>query len=223
MDNLIGVTERADPTVNLRWLNWVEAKKPAILITKMPRLLYPMISKDYNIIVHCTITGLGHTVLEPNIDTTETSLDYYHKFCDLLGKERVVLRIDPIIELTDFQRSISKESEGRTRISFLDLYNHATEKLSEVNANRPINQTTFHKPLKERISIWKELGRPETCSEPGLPSTPCVSKIDCEILGVEPSETRKGQRYSCGCLSNKTELCKGKKCTYKCLYCYWKN
>ena len=225
MNNHIGITEKADPTINYRWMKWVQLGKPAIIVTKMPRLLYPMISKEYNIIVHCTITGLGNTVLEPNIDTPETSLDYYHKLCKLLGKDRIVLRVDPIVYWNNFSstvKEIVKESEGRTRISFLDLYNHTSERLTKAGVT--ITQKTFHKPLKERIEIWKELGKPETCSEPGLPPTPCISGIDCKILMVEPSELRKGQRYSCQCLSNKTELClPPPRCTYGCLYCYWKD
>jgi hypothetical protein len=57
--NLIGITERADPTVNFKWKPWVTAGRPAILITKMPRLLIPHLTGKENIIIHCTITGLG--------------------------------------------------------------------------------------------------------------------------------------------------------------------
>jgi hypothetical protein len=39
MNNQIGITEGADPTVNLKWQEWVNDGKPAILITKRPDLL----------------------------------------------------------------------------------------------------------------------------------------------------------------------------------------
>ena len=226
MVDLIGITERVDPTINLKWVSWVQAGKPAILITKMPRLLLPLLNGEENIIVHCTITTLGGGSVEPKIDPWYTSLEYYHHFCELLGSERVVLRIDPIV-YRDYWREdtlklLIKETEGRARISFLDMYLHVEERFKD--ANLPLPQSSFHKSLDERLKTWEELGQPEVCGEPGIPSTPCVSLLDCEILGVKPSSTLKGQRSDCGCLANKIELCAWPpKCTYGCLYCYWRD
>jgi len=221
----IGITERADPTVNLKWRAWAAEGNPAILVTKMPRLLYSMIGGCKNIIVHCTITGLGGTAIEPKIDPADISLEYYHRLCDHLGKERVVLRIDPIVHWEDFQselKRIAGEAEDRLRISFVDMYFHSRNRF--LRAGLVLPQETFHKPLEERKRIWEELGRPEVCGEPGLPSIPCVSKLDCEILGVKPIPALKGQRRACGCLANKVELCTWPpRCTYGCLYCYWKD
>ena len=221
---LIGVTEGADPTVNLKWVKWVENGMPAILITKMPRLLLPLLSSNYNVMVHCTVTGWGRSRIEPNIDDYRLSLGYYHQLCKLLGSERVVLRIDPIIWWEDFTRTlfeICNEAEGRVRISFMDLYPHVRERF--VRAGLVLPQTSFHQPLGERRYIWESLGKPEVCAEPGIPSVPCVSKVDCRILGVEPGDALKGQRRYCLCLSNKKELCvPPPRCTYGCLYCYWR-
>lgn len=224
--NQIGITERVDPTINLKWVSWVQAEKPAILITKMPRLLLPLLNGEENIIVHCTITGLGGGLVEPKIDPWTISLEYYHYLCNLLGPERVVLRIDPIVYRDywkeDVLKLLVKGAEGRVRISFLDLYHHVEERFKDANLSLP--QEHFHKPLNERLDIWNKLGQPEICGEPGMPNTPCVSLLDCEILGVKPSSTLKGQRRDCGCLANKTELCPWPpKCTYECLYCYWKD
>lgn len=221
--NRIGITERADPTVNTKWQPWVYKGKPAILITKMPRILLPLLTGKENIIIHCTITGLGGTLIEPNIDPTDTSLGYYHKFCNTFGKDRVILRIDPIVHWKDFTyelKRIASEAEGRLRISFVDQYPHVSMRFLDAGSIPP--QHTFHKPLGERLMIWEELGKPEVCAEPGLPSTPCVSEIDCKILGVKPSRSLKGQRLECKCLANKFELCTWPpKCSYRCLYCYW--
>ena len=221
----IGITERADPTINLKWASWVEKGEPAILITKMPRLLYPMLTGKENIIIHCTITGWGETSIEPNIDRTDLSLVYYHMFCGLFGKERVVLRIDPIIHWNDYTlelKRIKDEAEGRVRISFMDLYRHSQDRFLKAGLILP--QQSFHKPLGERLEAWEFLGKPEVCAEPGIPTTPCVSDLDCEILGVTPSKNLKGQRKECRCLANKVELCNWPpRCTYGCLYCYWKD
>ena len=221
--NLIGVTERADPTVNLKWQSWVKDGKPAILITKNPKLLLPMLSQKDNIVVHCTITLMGSSVVEPKIPGPLESTLYYHKLCDLLGRERVVLRIDPVVDGVTVValKELVSEAEGRVRISFLDLYPHSRRRLEE--AGIKIERSTFHLPLQRRYEIWEELGEPEVCGEPGLLSIPCVSSLDCEILGVVPSTTLRGQRKECQCLANKVELCNWPpKCTYGCLYCYWR-
>ncbi len=224
MDNPVGVTEGADPTVNKNWVPWVKSGKPAILITKRPDLLVLMVEPKDNIIIHCTITGLGSSVIEPGIPPLQDSLPYYHLLVKAFGKDRVVLRIDPIIpnlEPLASLKSLAKEAEGRVRVSFMDLYPHVRERLSKEGI--ALGWSTFHAPLEERLAIWKYLGKPEVCAEPGLPNTPCVSELDCKILGVKPNSYLRGQRKECGCLANKIEICKRPpKCTYGCLYCYWK-
>jgi hypothetical protein len=184
--NSIGITEGADPTVNFKWLKWVKARRPAILITKRPDILTHYLHKDFNVIVHCTITGLGHSAIEPYIDDVQTSLQAYHDICKFYTPVRVVLRIDPIIYWGGYApilKGIASESEGRTRISFLDLYPHVAKRLADKNIKPPYN--AFHMPLEVRQQIWNELGKPEVCCEPDMPSVPCVSKTDCEILGVD--------------------------------------
>lgn len=224
MDNRIGITERADPTINLKWKEWVKEGKPAILITKNPKLLLPMLGKQDNVIVHCSITLMGGTTLEPKIPGPIEATFYYHRLCDLLGKDRVVLRVDPIVDGTSLKalKELVSEAEGRVRISFLDLYPHSRKRMEEAGVE--VSRKTFHLPILDRYKIWRELGEPEVCAELGIPSIPCVSNIDCEILEVAPSMELQGQRKECLCLANKTELCNWPpRCTYGCLYCYWKD
>ncbi len=224
----IGITERADPTINLGWQKWVAEGKPAILITKMPRLLLPMLPPNPNVIVHCTITGLGGTVFEPNVDDADTSLRAYRNISKVLGPERVVLRVDPIIPNIDHEvwhgkplHKLYAAQIGKMRISFIDQYPHVKERFAK--AGIKLAWDSFHAPLADRIRIWHEMGEPEVCCEPDMPSIPCVSQEDCRILGVEPADGHRGQRPLCGCLANKRELLKvPPKCTYGCLYCYWK-
>jgi hypothetical protein len=222
--SLIGVTEGADPTINLKWTDWVASGKPAILITKMPGLLYPLLKADDNIIVHCTITGMGGSAIEPGIGGLDGSLKAYHRLCGLLGPDRVVLRIDPIIPglapIVGLQE-LAQEAEGRVRISFMDLYPHVKQRFAQAGIR--LEWDSFHAPLAIRKSIWEALGKPEVCAEPGLPFTSCIGVRDCLVLDVEPAEGAKGQRALCSCLANKTEICgRWPPCSYKCLYCYWK-
>lgn len=222
----IGVTEGADPTYNKQWVSWVRQGKPAILITKLPRVLEELLDGTENVIIHCTVTGLGGTELEPNIDTPDISIQHYHSLCAMFGVDRVVLRIDPVVPLWSKYKIppevLAKEAEGRLRISFMDQYTHVKARLAAHGVYLPWQ--TFHAPYIDRKIVWETLRCPEVCAEPGLPCTPCIGLQDCEILGVEPSTSRKGQRALCGCLANKTELCRSPlHCAYGCLYCYWKD
>jgi hypothetical protein len=68
----------------------------------------------------------------------------------------------------------------------------------------------------------------QTCGEPDFESTPCISQMDVDILGLTDKITLTGskeQRKTCGCPGNKKELIVGEKphqCQHKCLYCFWK-
>ena len=81
------------------------------------------------------------------------------------------------------------------------------------------------------IELLEEMGYEivQTCGEPGFESTPCISQMDIDILGLSDSitlEGNKGQRASCNCPSNKRSLLKWENknsCKHECLYCYMKN
>ena len=139
--NLIGVTERGDAALDLSWEDWVFVqKRPAILISKDPLKLFDevasMVDKhgfQPNAIVHCTITGFGGTKIEPNVPSTDVSFKGYCKFIDMLGKDRVVLRCDPIIpteQCVEFAASkvMSKALGTQIRFSFLDMYSHVKQR-----------------------------------------------------------------------------------------------
>ena len=223
--NRIGVTERGDPALDHSWMPWVSDGNPAILITKNCVALQNILNEYWspNIIIHCGITGWGGTMVEPNVPRQEETLEAYKSLSERFGPERVVLRIDPIIPS---ELGISKAMEinshkiGRVRISFLDGYNHIQEAFKRINIRM---QRDFHAPEKLRREIWEALGQPDTCAEPGLPSTGCISSEDCRILGVEPRPLFKGQRELCACLANKFELLTRKEpCAHGCIYCYWR-
>jgi len=238
MISKIGITERGDAAFNTKWLKWVKIeKKPAILISKQPELLINiLINNDLlnakNILFHINITGNGGTEMEPCVPNYKKSLESFYYLVEKYGKNRVVLRIDPIIPiepylknsyavLSDVKEKLGKDMT-RVRISFLDNYNHVKSRMKEKGLT-PFDYS-FHAPLNDRKKIWLKMGQPEICGEPNMTSTSCVSEIDCEILGVEPMESISTQRKECHCLANKKELLNEKKpCNSKCIYCYWQN
>ena len=222
----IGVTERGDPAFDHGWIDWVRNGNPAIIITKnccaIEKILDGLMAP--NVIVHCTITGWGGTAIEPNVPPAAITLESYKSLSNKYGKDRVVLRIDPVIPtLAGIDRAefVNSHKIGRVRISFLDAYDHVRRAFKNNNIN--IHEG-FHAQENIRKETWELLGRPDTCAEPGLPSTGCISNKDCEILGVDPLPIFKGQRPLCSCLANKIELLNSdkKRCPHGCLYCYWK-
>jgi hypothetical protein len=231
---MIGITERGDAALDTSWIDWVCTDKPAILISKAPLRLYRIIVEhnlaDKRIIVHATITGYAGTVLEPYVEPVDDALKGYKLLSSLLGEERTVLRIDPIIPTEKgFERARLIAVHGknrRIRISLLDNYVHIHQRFRE--AGLPIlYDGKMHALLEVRrkainLIVDAAWTAPEVCGEPDMICTPCVGTKDCELLGVVPA----GQgniRPGCKCLKNKTELLTEKKqCAHSCLYCYWR-
>jgi len=229
----IGITERGDAALDLRWKEWVNLGRPAILITKDPMQLHPHLNSSMNIIVHCTITGYGGSVLEPNVPSPEQAVLGMIKIIDVLGIDRVVLRVDPIIPCTfeikptNIKNIINDLSHGicdtiRKRISFLDNYNHVRERFKAVGL-KPLPYD-MHAPLADRLAMWDKLGRPEVCGEPNMECTGCISQLDLYVFGLSiTGSARSLQRSACMCLAAKHELLSSKsQCHHKCIYCYWK-
>lgn len=224
----IGITERGDAALHLAWVPWVKEGKPAILITKDPERLCSRLHghdvADANIIVHCTITGLGGSKVEPHVPKPHGAIHYYKQLVRMLGMERVILRIDPIIPTergTARARFVASHCETRMRISFLDNYPHVRRRFRD--AGLPVLGYDFHAPLDTRTHIWQEFGEPEVCGEPGMKCSGCVSAKDLKVLGVEVEPGRSKQRGACMCLAQKHELLNHRgQCKHGCLYCYWK-
>ena len=245
--NRIGITERGDAALDTSWEDWVFVqKRPAILISKDPTKLFAEVTSmaDHyglypNIIVHCTITGFGGTKIEPNVPKVDVSLEGYSKFINLLGKDRVVLRCDPVIpteKCVVFAATtvMSKALSTRIRFSFLDLYGHVKQRFIDAGVDIDklgIKDGSLHASLDNRLELVQLMKQHvvdpsmlSACGEPGIQSEPCVSKRDCDILGVELMQPSFKQRFACHCAANKTELLKTRgQCKHGCLYCYWKN
>jgi hypothetical protein len=227
----IGITERGDAALQRDWISWVGKGNPAILITKNPlRLSYLLNSvSNKNIIVHCTITGMGGSAYEPNVPVVSKAIEGLIELEKTVGIERLVLRVDPIIPTEEgfvtaknVINTVGKPNL-RIRISFLDNYPHVKERF--IQAGLPPLNYNFHAPLETRIKMWEDLGKPEICGEPEMPCTGCVSKKDLEILNIENDTTTKSQqRMACACLALKHELLNNKTpCKHTCAYCYWQD
>lgn len=241
-DQYIGTTETGEIAFDLDAFNHLHDAN--IIITK--RLTNPLIQKlvenKDKIILHLTCTGWGGTEIEPLVPDAVTTRAMFKKLIRAgFPVSHVVLRIDPIIydvqgveKLNHILDLFEDSGITRYRISFLDMYNHTKKRFTEAGMKLPYE--TFHAPLERRkrctdqmIAYGKENGIDiELCGEPGLPSTPCVSQKDIDILGLTGEIILRGsakQRDACGCPSNKKQILTHKpgRCGNKCLYCYWKD
>ena len=201
-----------------------------VLITK--RLSKDFINKaaNSNSLIHATITGWGGTPIEPHVMNVEESAVLFQEAVAVLGAERVVLRIDPIIPTEEgveraeaVFRKLHLEIKERTRvrISFLDNYPHVKARF--IAAGIPPLPYSFHAPLQQRQALLKRFPGAEVCGEPGLPCTGCLSKKDLEVLGLRQTLGEGNQRQTCHCLASKTEVFSVRgRCPHGCLYCYWK-
>lgn len=114
----IGITERGDACQDLSWTKLIDYVDRAIIISKG-------FNSDFNnellkyknkIIYHATCTGLGETILEPNVPFY---LDQIENIKLLINSgfpvEHIVVRIDPIIpkdifiQLPDYARNIDEK------------------------------------------------------------------------------------------------------------------
>ena len=241
----IGITERGDGGLSFAKVKKAIDSKTvdgAIVITKVPSKLVREIEyflEHKNILIHTTITGLGGTPLEPNVNTADYELDAYHTLSTYLP-ERVILRIDPVIldaPYLKMAKDVLIQAKTRVRISFLDFYPHVADRLRASGLNIRINEDlhydldTCKLVLESFQNILNSQGKNikiEVCGEPGIECTGCISEKDIETMGLmrlmSKNDLSKGnQRPACQCLANKVELLNSKHpCKNGCLYCYWK-
>lgn len=239
----VGITEAGEPAFNLDIFNGLY--KANIIITKSltDALIDRLLEHKDCIILHLTCTGYGGTTLEPMVPTKEKTRSQLQKLIDKgFPANQVVLRIDPCIPTGKGRRTAYEVAElfsgmgiRRLRFSVMDMYKHVKERFDAAGISVPY--ATFHASEASRLEMQKGLKiigekygyKIEACAEPGIPSVPCMSNKDLEILGLENEielRSSAGQRKTCGCPANKYELIRNGKphrCENKCLYCFWKD
>lgn len=239
----VGVTEAGDPAFNLDLFD--NLYRANIIITKnlTDTMIERLVKNSRSVILHLTCTGHGGTVMEPNVPAPETTRMQLQKLLSAgFPVSQVVLRIDPVIPTSAGRRTayyVAALFAGlgitRLRFSILDMYKHVKDRFVQQGVSVPYS--SFHASEAARkttsdgiVAIARRYGyEVESCGEPDLPPTPCLSQKDIDILGLTDKITLEAsaeQRKTCGCPANKSELIrKGRphRCEHKCLYCFWKD
>ena len=250
----IGITEHGDAGIDFRWEDRLSEVDGLILITKNlnPTFQQKVMSHlTKPTIVHCTCTGWGGTVMEPNVPDYKRQLDWLKQFIDNgFQASHIVLRIDPIfptenglkkvLDVLTYAEQIGiPMNEIRYRISIVDEYPHVRERYRKLGFE-PIYNGNFYPSWNQVNLVGEKLSTTpyvfETCAEDKLaakfPKTfriqGCCSKEDLKLMGLSYDNTmteNPQNRSMCHCLSCKHELLNRprKKCGHNCLYCFWKD
>lgn len=245
----IGITERGDAGIDMRWASKMDTVDGAVLITKhiTDEFIYRVMRCNKPIIIHCTCTGYGGSQLEPNVPIPEKQILKCMEFIDKgFPASYIALRIDPIFPspkglkklddvLSLYSRTLYYKGVTRIRISIVDEYKHVKDRYAQQGwpSLYGNNFQASTQQLQETVSLLNMYGyKYECCAEKELASMSdkitergCISPYDLFLMNlsndtmIENSQNRQG----CHCLSCKTELLENKHpCKHGCVYCYWR-
>lgn len=208
---------------------WTKNAKP--MLDRLDEL------KNYNYYFQYTITGYKSNV-EKGILNKKEVINTFKKLSDKIGRERVILRYDPIFLSEEYSieyhckvfERLCSQLEGYTNrcvISFIDLYKKTERNTKELN----IIQMTLEdiKEIARRFSSIanKYAMEIETCSEGydllefGIKKGKCIDdRIISDIIGYEVNVKKDDtQRDVCGCVKS-IDIGQYNTCRHHCLYCY---
>lgn len=248
----IGITERGDAGINLAWSEKMDTVDGAVLITKNITEAFQeaVLNCEKPVIVHCTCTGHGGTILEPNVPDYKTQLNNLKNLIDRgFPADRCVLRIDPIFPSWDGIKKVHDvltyfgslhTGVERIRVSVVDEYRHVKERYLEKGIS-PLYGEDFQANSSQLSLVIENLAMYpqvyELCAENKLwqqslekypflfKVTGCISKKDLDLMGIPYTDmdVNPQKRSGCHCLSCKTELLTERKpCPNQCLYCFWR-
>lgn len=207
-------------------------KNPLAMMGKLDLL------EDYMYYFQFTITGYGKDI-EPNLPSKrEVLLPTFMELSRKIGKDRMVLRYDPILLTQNYTKEyhikafeeITRTLKGYTTrvvISFVDLYAKIKSNMKAVKM-LPLEEETIGEIAKAFAVIAKENDMSiESCSEVynltryGIKAGACVDQVLIEQLtGLRLDVTKDlNQRKECGCVQS-IDIGVYNTCLHGCKYCY---
>lgn len=191
---------------------------------------------------HLTITGLGGTLLEPNIPPWGQVVEQLPELVEFIGHpRRLTVRFDPIIHWREYGEIGSNFPLGRQILERCAAYGTQTIRISFATLYGKVRRRKgwdwYDPPLAERLVMVRELvsfARPlgltiYACSDQGLEEAGAAPSrcIDGGLLAelhpqCLPARAGKdsGQRPECGCTPSVDIGSYNMRCPNGCRYCY---
>lgn len=237
----IGVTEAGDGGLDLSWKDKLFDANIIItkhLTSKNDQFISAVLENYKKIIIHCTCTGYGGTIIEPNVPTPNEVYGGVQKIISMgFPVSQIVLRTDPIIPTDkgiktaeNVWKLFSNLNIERCRFSIIDMYPHVRRRFQDLCGTIPFEGFFAPQNMIENVSKAIDSNQNlyshfESCAEGIGERIGCISKRDFDILGLKYNNDICGfQRKGCLCVAGKTELLSNKRrCPSGCIYCYWKD
>lgn len=204
-------------------------KNPLNMMHRLDEIPFPYL-------FHVTITPYHEDVEQLGVDKHKI-ICAVKALCEQIGKERVVVRYDPILFSNRYTpayhvhafSSLVKQLDGAVStivISFVDLYKN-TKKHAMAIGLHPLTDALISKTAQGIGAIGKQYGvRIQTCFESydlsayGIEPGACVSEEIMTKLLQRPYVANKGKPVrSCGCIPT-VDIGDYNACTHLCKYCY---
>lgn len=208
--------------------------------TKNPSNFLPKLDllKDYMYYFQYTITGYEKDIEENLPSKNEVLIPAFIQLSNLLGRERVIWRYDPILftkkytpdyHLCTFE-AMARRLRGSTDkviISFLDYYTKTVRNMNHIETYElSMEELTFFVQKLVMIAHENHM-KVETCAEAydfkevGVEHGSCIDQKLIEKLLNNPINVRqdKNQRNECGCVES-IDIGYYNTCSNGCKYCY---
>ena len=202
--------------------------------------LLQKVKQYHQLHIHYTVTGMGGSILEPAVPSTEQAMAFLPQIIELAGSSlRVRFRFDPIVHLMlpdgtkycnlplfkTLAPQIEKLEIIDVSISWMSEYKKVLNRLARAKIKAiKVTPEQLQNEIESILKIAKNHGiNIHGCCVPGLPQSRC---IDGELynrlhpLGLTCSTKKaKGQRKTCGCTES-WDIGWYYQCLHGCLYCY---
>jgi hypothetical protein len=236
-ENLSGILRAKFPPSEVHTLV-VWTKDPSTLLHN--RSLRETVSGYRQLFVHCTITGMGATRLEPGSPPMERALFSLKELVEFVGlPERIRVRFDPLVHLVfpdgrkysnicQFKRVV--ELSGALGIpsiivSWMQRYPKVERRLAARGIGiEPVSRRLLKQETDYMKQVCTELGLSLLgCCAPALQSSRCINGEllgRLHPLGLRCSQAKaRGQRTLCKCTES-LDIGWYSSCAHGCLYCY---
>ena len=193
--------------------------------------------KDYSYYFLFTLNPYGKDI-ETNVPEKSEIIETFRKLSQMIGKEKVIWRYDPILISEKYNKEFHYEkfeilSEklhkfiDKCIISFLDFYRKTKQKTKHLNLIE-ISEIEEIEIAKQFAQIGKNYDlKIQTCAEKfdltgsGILHGKCIDdeliiEIRDQILDVTKD---KNQRKECNCVQS-IDIGEYNTCFHNCLYCY---